>query len=553
MKKKGFWGVLSALACALVLVLAGVTPALAADAAAPTGTITVTSEVKSESKLYQVITVSDWTTGSTNAPTFTWNANVATWLRSYTVDGKQPYAKYVGAAASGATPADDRVTDAFGSATTDEVKALYQALAASIGTGAGQVNLSADHTLDFTTAGNDGTQSLKWADAPMGSYLVLTSNTDTNTDGSAKTDNIRIYSPSVVNLVPVKQENGSYTLSQDPSDYSVVTKSTKPTISKSQDTTDLTVGGLVGQTVTYTLIADVPTYAEGYGFKNFSITDTMSKGLTYTNDSAKFYTVDANGKPTTTELENGALALAQNSPTTDPTTKATTIKFNGTWASLSKYAGQKVAVVYKATINSDAVVHNALTNDATLNYGNNFTTNSEQTKLYTYGISVLKYELKGGTKSALKGAKFELQYSDKDGKDQQVSFTGSKGSYAVAAAGAADSVTEVEVSDDGKLLLSNLAEGTYRLVETKAPDGYQKLQQPIEVTITKNGENGNVNNQETDANNQAVNPGFAYVSVENKAGFSLPQTGGTGTLLLTAAGVVLLGGAALLVLRKSRQ
>lgn len=541
MKKRSLLEVLSALACALVLTLASVAPAFAADV--PTGTITVTSEVPSQSKLYQVISVEDWTTGATNAPTFKWNAEVATWLRSYTVDGKQPYAKYVGAADSGAAPADDRVTDAFGSAKTDEVKALYQALAASIGTGAGQVDLSADHTLDFTTAGNDGTQSLEWADATMGSYLVLTA----NSDADAKAD-IRIYNPSVVNLVPVKQADGSYALSQDPADYSVVTKSTKPTITKSQDTTDLTVGGMVGKTVTYTLIADVPTYAEGYQHKNFSIVDTMSKGLAYTDGSAKFYTVDANGAPTQTELDAGVIAAPTSATNKD--TGETTLTFTGDWAKLSAYAGQKIAVVYKATITADAVVHNALTNDATLKYGNEFTTNAGQTKLYTYGISVFKYERKDGAESALKGAKFELQYGD---PATEVSFVKTAdGAYRAAGTGEQGAVTEIEVAEDGTLLLSDLAEGTYKLVETQAPAGFQKLQQPVEVTITKDGENGDVQNQET-VNGGVENAGFAYTKVENKAGFSLPTTGGAGMLMLTAAGVVLLGGAALLMVRMRRQ
>lgn len=542
MKKRSLLEVLSALACALVLTLASVAPAFAADA--PTGTITVTSEVPSQSKLYQVISVEDWTTGTTSAPTFRWNDKVAAWLRTYTVDGKQPYAAYVGAAANGATPADDRVTDAFGSATADEVKALYQALAASIGTGADQVNLNAAHTLDFTNAGNDGTQSLSWADAPMGSYLVLTA----NSDATAKAD-IRIYNPSVVNLVPVKQADGSYALSQDPADYSVVTKSTKPTIAKSQDTSDLTVGGMVGKTVTYTLIADVPTYAEGYQHKNFSIVDTMSKGLAYAGSSAKYYTVDANGAPTQTELDADSIAAPTSATNKD--TGAITLTFTGDWAKLSAYAGQKVAVVYKATITADAVVHSALTNEATLKYGNEFTTQSDQTKLYTYGISVFKYEVKDGNEFALKGAKFELQYGD---PATTVSFVKTTdGAYRAAGAGEQDAVTEIEVAANGTLLLSDLAEGTYKLVETQAPAGFQKLQQPVEVTITKTDENnGDVQNQET-VDGAVKNAGFAYTKVENKAGFSLPTTGGAGTLLLTAAGVVLLGGAALLMVRMRRQ
>lgn len=70
MKKKRFWGVLSALACALVLALSSVAPALAADAA-PTGSITITSDANSKSDFYQIITT-EWDGNADHAPVYKW-------------------------------------------------------------------------------------------------------------------------------------------------------------------------------------------------------------------------------------------------------------------------------------------------------------------------------------------------------------------------------------------------------------------------------------------------------------------------------------------------
>ena len=65
------------------------------------------------------------------------------------------------------------------------------------------------------------------------------------------------------------------------------------------------------------------------------------------------------------------------------------------------------------------------------------------------------------------------------------------------------------------------------MVETKAPDGYNKLDNPTTITIEATS-----NNNGTD-----VTVTGDTVTVENNKGSLLPETGGMGTVLFTVVGV----------------
>ena len=106
----------------------------------------------------------------------------------------------------------------------------------------------------------------------------------------------------------------------------------------------------------------------------------------------------------------------------------------------------------------------------------------------------------------------------------------------------------------GKLTLKGLDETDWYLLETKAPNGYNLLASPIKVTITDaDGDalDGKVSGAAVDAEGEAV--ALVTLFVENDDGFRLPVTGGMGTILFTAIGVVLMGTALILMVISIRK
>ena len=75
------------------------------------------------------------------------------------------------------------------------------------------------------------------------------------------------------------------------------------------------------------------------------------------------------------------------------------------------------------------------------------------------------------------------------------------------------------------LKLNGLAEGSYWLVETQAPDGYNKLTAPVKITITKS-DTTNVNDWTIKQNDGVVDD--KIIDIENTTGTLLPETGGMG-------------------------
>jgi LPXTG-motif cell wall-anchored protein len=104
--------------------------------------------------------------------------------------------------------------------------------------------------------------------------------------------------------------------------------------------------------------------------------------------------------------------------------------------------------------------------------------------------------------------------------------------------------------ESGGIYLVGLDAGTYYLVETKAPAGYNKLENPIVVLITHTDGNGNYT---VTVNGELQNP--RIVNVQNNAGTLLPSTGGIGNTIFTITGLSIMAAAVVLFLfwrKKSR-
>ena len=104
-----------------------------------------------------------------------------------------------------------------------------------------------------------------------------------------------------------------------------------------------------------------------------------------------------------------------------------------------------------------------------------------------------------------------------------------------------------ETDSKGVLSLEKLEVGEYRLFETKAPNGFNRLTSSINIVVTSTGitytEGSISKTAEQDEN------GTWIITVVNEPGAVLPSTGGPGTALYTSFGITLILLALLMLLR----
>ena len=326
-------------------------------------------------------------------------------------------------------------------------------------------------------------------------------------------------------------------------------KTEAPSITKTADKATAEIG----QVVTYTVTGAIPD-TTGYSEYVYKIHDELTKGLDFVND--------ANG----TALEAGATTVnvkvafkdagvtdAGTAPTTATLDTANNRKMSldlSEWVKANQTnKGKEFTVTYYAKVNKDAEVTN--NNKASLEYGNNpddttITTPSEA-KTNTYPLDIKKTNKK--TNGLLAGAKFSLYRSETDAKNGEnaITVTGSNGNYVVDSA----STTEFESVENDlggyNLRVNGLAAGDYWLVETQAPEGFNKLTDSIKVTITKDGDAEwtvkKNNTLEEDKN----------IDVENSTGSLLPSTGGRGAIAFAVIAALLVFGVAVSFIRDKRK
>lgn len=294
-----------------------------------------------------------------------------------------------------------------------------------------------------------------------------------------------------------------------------------------------TVG--VGDEVTYTITGPtVPNYDEAYNETTlkYEITDTLSTGLTFAKDKAdlKVYTTDVNSP-----------LVEDRDYTFEYDSTANKITISLILSKIRDLKGEAIHVKYTVTVNENAVVGSDGTiNKAEVEYTNNpdGTTDGskKEVKVYSFKIKINKKKDNG---SPLKGATFGL-YRD---------------------AACADKIAEATSSDDGVINFgdaSKLAAGTYYLKELQAPSGYSALTSVVKVVISTATPNHNTTydfkySMNEGEENNVGEDGVISLDITNNKGFNLPATGGMGTYLFTIGGLVIMAGAALLLIASKKR
>lgn len=365
--------------------------------------------------------------------------------------------------------------------------------------------------------------SVTFNNLPDGEYLVIV----TPTGGST-----RIYDRAIAKLEPTYQ-GGNWTLgSVDMAMKSIA----QPPVDKTVDVNDQAQQGPVssfkpGNTVNFDIASVIPEYPSNAVNTRFAIGDTMSSGLTF-NDDIVVTVVPAEGGESQTLTVNTHYALT---PANDLDGKTFEIVFN--YDQIKQFAGWHVTVSYSAKVNDAAVAGPIENNTATVEFArdpyvaNDYDTDDDEVKLYTYTIQIQKVDKDSPT--TYLAATFDVR-TDADDPDTSVGTI----------------ITDPQ--KDGLGSITDLAAGTYYLVETAAPNGYQLDATPIKIVITEN----------TAPDATAADLVVSYVNgdadgehnaITNTKTPSLPVTGGEGTIAITATGVVLIAGAAALIVRARRQ
>lgn len=325
-------------------------------------------------------------------------------------------------------------------------------------------------------------------------------------------------------------------------------KTEAPSITKTADKDTVSIG----QVVKYTVTGSVPD-TTGYAEYVYNIHDTLSNGLDFVNDAA--------GSAVTGDTVNVTVAFKGADDASTAPTKAT-LSGNGNrtmaldlsaWVKANQAnKGKEFTVTYYAKVNKEAVVTEK--NSATLEYGNNpsdtTTTKPSEVETPTYALDINK--TKAGTDERLAGAKFKLYKDSTDSEANVVKVKGTNGNYVVDPT-SDNTVFESVASIDGKnynLHVNGLAAGTYYLVETEAPAGYNKLTDPIVVKIAKSTTG---NEEDWTLSKNDVKEEDKIIDVENSTGSLLPSTGGMGTIAFTVVAAFLVLGVAVSFIRDRKR
>lgn len=355
----------------------------------------------------------------------------------------------------------------------------------------------------------------------------------------------------------------------------------KPNIEKQVKTGVDTYGkatdASVGDVVTWKVTAAVPSNVNKLA--KYILTDNMSNALTWESVEKANLTIETTPHVDLVKDTDYTLTVPEDD------TKGGTWTIEFTAAGKDKLAANNVtsiSVTFNTTLNDKAVVNKTGNlNDAGLTYSNGFKSTDEkypdqpepkdeviknEASVYTFGMNIEKVDGKD-SRGKLQGAEFDLYLyngSETNPTEAELKTNGVK-------------VGHYTTNEFGEIHVSGLKNGTYYLVETKAPTytvegktySYNLLKEPVKVdvavqyevitkTTTTTDANGNVTTNKIESTKYVGgenDSGNYKVIIKNNKGFNLPTTGGFGTLLFSGIGVLLVvaGVGVLLSLKKKNR
>lgn len=417
-----------------------------------------------------------------------------------------------------------------------------------------------------------------------GYYFVKDQDSSLNQKDDAYTGYILM----VVNNTPVDPKTGVPSIQKKVWDVNDTegTAASTDNDNKWSDSADHDIGDIVKYQITITLPANLKSY-EKY---NLIVTDTMSKGLTYKKTTSVTY------KKNSAEYTGNVIKAEEKSDVTLDGEYAGGSQY--TWTinledvTLDQYVNwnelTEVVIEYTCELNEGAVIGSeGNPNKIDLIYSNNPNNDNDTGKtpedkviVFTYQFEVSKVD---GDNKPLSGAEFDLYKQVTKVEALNTADDGTEtlnDNYSKDDAGKywklVKHIVPKEVKDGDTVTaytetVKGIDDGTYKLVETKTPAGYNTAEDIVFTITAKHDATADnpILIELKSSNKQVVvdglENGYTYVektaestngilatNVVNKAGSSLPETGGIGTTIFYVLGGLLAVGAAILLITKKR-
>ena len=388
-------------------------------------------------------------------------------------------------------------------------------------------------------------------------------------------------------------ENDFYTayLMKVVANVTATPKGEKPTLEKqiqNNNTGEWSTTGNVafqlGDTVNFRIITSVPDvsrYPDGY---TYIVHDTMTVGFTskVTADKASVSIVIDNNPADTLAGDYYTITLDPHGNAGETSHFDLTIDISKAIADGKIQAGDKLYINYAAVLNEKAdfyqIGEKTNTNTAQLEYSNNPNgagtgkTPESKVNAWTLPATISKVDGKDNTKT-LEGAKFVLSRNPNlKVSDMQCDENGvptittdliplfapgdqsSTAAYDIATAEQVAAGTHITyVVELGSKVLAGFGEHAYYLYETKAPNGYNLLAEPVKFTFHTSATMDLMTDPAwITLNDSTIKLTGMNFDIANNSGATLPETGGIGTTLFYVIGALLVVGAGVLLVTKKR-